>query len=561
MKKIFLLLALLFVFNACAEDSKTPIPLPKTGSPIFTPTGSTAAKITLVITPTPTEPIATLIYGGSATIEATVLDANQAHVPDGTVVTFSVDIASLGTISPFATTSNGKATALFTARDNNPGTVTIVAKAGSGPVTSNSVKIKIDKPLTGSIEFFSATPRVIGIRGSGQSETATVTFTVRDIQGNPVEDGTSVDFKLTGPNGGEYIGTTTGSKLATAATSGGKATVILNSGSVAGPVTIVASVTEGSSFFQSSAPTISIGGGVVSAKHFVLAATRINLPGLGIANEESTITAFVADRFGNFNVLDGTSISFYTEAGAIDRSGTTNNKGVASVTFRTQEPGPVNFMSGDGNPRDGHVTILATVLGEEAFDDANGNGVYDAGELFDDLPEPFIDKDDDGERGQNPSVFEEFINSTIPDDGQYTGPNGVWDGPGCKQEGCQQSKMISTRHRLVFTGPVLQCKLEEASIPVPPGGSHTFTLKVGDINGNAPTPGTTITVKLTGSGKLSGEVSKTLTDPPIDEGGPAVIHFTVTDEEPSTSKATTIEVTVKPDPRFPVCTSVLAGMI
>ncbi|MBI5509100.1 MAG: hypothetical protein HY903_10125 [Deltaproteobacteria bacterium] len=48
------------------------------------------------------------------------------------------------------------------------------------------------------------------------------------------------------------------------------------------------------------------------------------------------------------------------------------------------------------NPRDGLVTILAVVKGEEGYVDANHNGVYDSGEEILDEGEPFLDYDDDG---------------------------------------------------------------------------------------------------------------------------------------------------------------------
>ena len=94
----------------------------------------------------------------------------------------------------------------------------------------------------------------------------------------------------------------------------------------------------------------------------------------------------------------------------------TDESGLTTVKFRTQWPIPVNVtpaVAGDPvsnaffndlsepsattyNPRDGWATILATVQGEEGFEDINGNGIYDAGEKFTDTGEPFIDKNDDG---------------------------------------------------------------------------------------------------------------------------------------------------------------------
>jgi hypothetical protein len=53
-------------------------------------------------------------------------------------------------------------------------------------------------------------------------------------------------------------------------------------------------------------------------------------------------------------------------------------------------PGPDTFR----NPRDGLVTLVVYTNGAEGFDDHNRNGIWDLGEPFDDLPEPFVDADD-----------------------------------------------------------------------------------------------------------------------------------------------------------------------
>lgn len=57
------------------------------------------------------------------------------------------------------------------------------------------------------------------------------------------------------------------------------------------------------------------------------------------------------------------------------------------------------YNGGMGQPYGARSTILAYALGEESFDDTNGNGEYDFGETFRDLPEPFLDKNEDGVRG------------------------------------------------------------------------------------------------------------------------------------------------------------------
>ena len=54
------------------------------------------------------------------------------------------------------------------------------------------------------------------------------------------------------------------------------------------------------------------------------------------------------------------------------------------------------YLGGLGQPYGARSTILAWTQGEESFDDTNANGEYDVGEAFNDLPEAFLDKNEDG---------------------------------------------------------------------------------------------------------------------------------------------------------------------
>ncbi|MBI5663842.1 MAG: hypothetical protein HZC49_01945 [Nitrospirae bacterium] len=515
------------------------------------------ATITLTTTP------ATVTIGGTVSVSATVKDSNGVNVSDGTQVVFSTNN---GSIASAATVSNGVATATLNTQSSTQGTATVTVKAGS--VTSIA-SVTVEAPLSGSIVFDAATPQAIGLRGFGQTETSLVKFVVTDINGDPVVDGISVALVMSGPgggrtpdNGGEYIGTRDDGTptTETVSTVDGEASVFLHSGTIAGTVTIVATVTLAGPpavTISSSSAVMSIGGGVPSAAHFSISTTLFNLAGytdrgsMGYVNDQSTISAFVADRFGNYNVLQGTSISFYTEAGAIDANGAVNANGATSVILRTQNPMPADIaeiasettlraqvlstfgISTTYHPRDGRSTVFATVMGEEAYDDANANGIYDPGEDFEDMDEPFYDKNGDGCRNDGTNAFcynavtetpytvastdpfEIFIDAN--NDGQYNVPNGCWDGPNANPAyvcaARQTSKMIYQRQDVMFTGnPVyvdIVCDATDAdclgtkpssTFAVPLGGSLDFEIIIADVNLNAPIGGTTITVTKTGSG-------------------------------------------------------------
>ncbi len=73
-----------------------------------------------------------------------------------------------------------------------------------------------------------------------------------------------------------------------------------------------------------------------------------------------------------------------------------SDTGVDSSPERLIAP---DYIGGMGQPYGGRNTIIAWTQGEESFDDANGNGEYDFGETFRDLPEPFLDRNEDGVLG------------------------------------------------------------------------------------------------------------------------------------------------------------------
>ena len=394
---------------------------------------------------------ATISTLATSAIAVTVQDCDPLILPDvsdGTSVVFSLSPSSIGTVTSFPaapTTVAGIATATFQA-GTGAGIATISATIGT---LSSSTNVTITPPATGSIEFGSATPQVIGVKAGGQPENSTIVFLVKDVNGQPAVDGTIVIFTLIGPQG-----TSTSTPLSTnqesltlytVSTLVGDATTTLLSGTVVGTVRLIACVDANANStcdtgeISSSSTPVSIGGGVPSATHFSAPGSFVNITDVYV-NEQTTFSAFLADRFGNFNVLTGTSVSFITEAGAIDRSAVTDNVGIASLILRTQAPSPIDVdprdplnplgavgtgetynnisgltlatdcngfdpgepfedfdndaaydvcehftdLDGDGyeltepNPRDGWVTVVGFTRGEEAFNDSNGNGVYDS---------------------------------------------------------------------------------------------------------------------------------------------------------------------------------------
>ena len=207
-----------------------------------------------------------------------------------------------------------------------------------------------------------------------------------------------------------------------------------------GPVVITATV-QGT-FISTTAGNISIGGGAPSDWFLSVSASKLNLPGLGCDGQTSMINVLLADRFGNYNILQGWSVSFAADSGAIDRSNITDSAGSTSASYRTQSPRPSDVLPLGGelyyeatvsgvtrtyNPRDGYASILVYTSGEEYFVDNNADGVYQLGEPFTDLPEPFIDSNDSGFWNAGELFFDWPLTVAGSVLGSYNGANGVWD--------------------------------------------------------------------------------------------------------------------------------------
>ncbi len=523
------------------------------------PTQAVANSISVSASPT------SVTVGGTVNVQAEVRDTSNALMPDGTVVNFAIDNSGLGSIFSSATTINGIAQATFSASDTGSGNVTVTAT--SGLATPGTATIGVLAAVAGSIEFLSADPRFVVLQGSGGVETSLIKFLVKDVAGQPVNGSKLVSFTLSGPNGGESLTSLSSSTV------NGIVETILNSGTIPGTVTVIATVVDNPSL-KTSSGVIAVGGGVPSAGHFSLSTSVKNLEGFAFDGITADITARIADRYGNFNVLDGTSVSFSSECGAIDGSVSLDVVGEGTVVFRTQNPDPqdvdiytgaaaancdvcavvnsriltyetifgAGLITNGNNPRDGLCTIIAEVGGEEEFTDANANGTYDSGETFEDTyDDTHLEKDDDNfdilpadEAAGTPydSTFEDLIVDRNLD-GIFDGQNGAWD----------DNKRISSPIKLLITGsPIIV--LSRSSVTVADGTSETVFYSVHDLNFNTPIVGTTVAVS-SDVGSLSGTDSVTILDTSVP--GPIVNSVTITDDSPGDAdlpKVGTLEVTV-----------------
>jgi hypothetical protein len=485
------------------------------------------SQINLTVNPT------AILVQGTASVKAQLLDSTGKPVPDGTAVSFTSDNELYGTFtSGTATTNSGVASATFEAAAQ-PGTATVTVRSGN---LSKKIDISILPALAAAIQFVSATPQRIALQGSGDIETAIVQFVVKDSNNDPVE-GATVSLAMTGPNGGEYIDPPpdpTPGEIAVSTDVEGIAQVILHSGKVAGPVSIVGTTYVRNSTgnlipISAQSSVISIGGGVPSAGRFSVAASKLNVPGWEYNGIESEITAYLADRFGNYNILKGTTVSFICEPGlAIDTSNVTlEEDGLATVTARTQHPDlprlkkvtPLTWEEALQSylneiygvsilfPRNGSYSILVYVRGEELFNDTNANGVYNVGETFEDtVDDPFIDYNDNGRYDGPSSADPEEIFIDDAANGRWDGKNGAWDA----------EKTISSNIQILITSHLtntVRWSQDSSGFNVKNGGpAATLSLLVCDVNGNPPPAGTKLTVSTDNGLITAGLTEKTYGD-------------------------------------------------
>jgi len=458
---------------------------------------------------------ASLSAFGTTGVSVTI-SSNGVPVTMPQTVSFSSPCASSGkaALTPSVATVNGIATASY--RDNGcAGTDVITASVG---IAFSSGALNVIAPGAGSIQFVSATPTLITLRGmggAGRQESSQVVFKVVDTAGNPI-GGKTVNFSLSTAVGGIALSTTSAISDPTT----GQVQVGVNSGSVSTPVRVLAStVSDTSTLLATQSDQLTITTGIPDQQNFSLSATQFNIEGWDYDGTTTDLNVRLADHFGN-PVPDGTAVNFTTEGARVSGlvSGALIVPPVGSCVT-VASACSARFESQALRPTNGRVTVLAYAAGEEGFTDLNGNGMannpvemFDANGASTDMGEAYVDYNENGIRDPATEPFTDFNAN-----GAYDGPDGQYNGvlcdsnavPGSSAVACSAQKHIHVRSSLPIvlssSNAVITINGNSAiSLPqcvtgagFSPGGGRAggpleFTVTVVDVNGNAMPAGTKV---------------------------------------------------------------------
>lgn len=459
-------------------------------------TGTDPGTTTPTVTMSLQAGVAQLSAGGSTSLTASLTDDQNLPYITETDVSFSSTCigTNLASVNSPVTTATGTAITTYTAQGCTGNDVITASATIDGTTVTASATIDILPATLGSIEFVSAVPTNIalkGMGGAGQSETSTVTFRVRNTSGGPIAN-QSVSFALNTSVGGLQF--SPGFDTAVSG-SDGLIQTIIQSGTVATPVRVTATVDATGITTQSDQLVVTTG--IPDNNSFSLSAATLNPEAFDYDGVQVAITAHVADRFNN-PVPDGTTVLFTTEGGSIGGSCQTTS-GACSVNWTSQDPRPTASVLNGTNGNAGRVTILATAVGEESFTDQNGNGTYDSGEPFDDLAEAYLEENEDGTY-QITEPFADF-NSNFTRDAA----DGAYNGVVCNTTTCTVSTVnVRDAVRLVMSGSSASISMVGAFI-----APNTVTVDIVDARGQVMPAGTTITAA-TSNGSIEGPSSYTV---------------------------------------------------
>ncbi|MGH8273168.1 MAG: hypothetical protein ACRES9_02760 [Gammaproteobacteria bacterium] len=464
--------------------------------------------------------VSNLSAGGSTTVSAALQYTDGTPYTASATITFTspcyqnglAGFAVNGQATNTVTTTTGQANITYNAKGcSGKDTITATTTINNNNLTATGT-VTVAPAAVGAIQFVSATPEIISLRGTGGPETSTVIFKVTDSSGGPVPQA-HVQFSLNTTVGGITL-----SPASATTGNNGEAQTVVQAGTQHTTVRVTAT-TKGADgeTISTQSPGIVISTGIPTEKHFSLSVGSHNVEGYGVDGTTDQVTVILSDRFGN-PVPASTAVAFTANGGQIQPSCVTQGEtGSCSVTWTSANPRPPAPQSGP-NPLSiiGHAEILATATGEESFTDVNGDGIFDQGDQFSLYADGGADnfflspppQDDIGEVYLDQAQIGKYVDGDYFFDFNHNGkrdvPDGKFYGYGYNQPSCKpannppvpcggstfgvglQTCIVMTTSGVTISGP---SKLS-------PGQTATYT--VSDYNGNVPPSGMTFSISANG---------------------------------------------------------------
>jgi len=284
---------------------------------------------------------------------------------------FTVDLQGLSSIS-----GNVRVT------KNGYGTMTYPFTVTAGQILNTDVKLERDTTTgvppdpsgTGdarSIAFVNLSTNQVSVAGVGGTESAIITWEVRDSLGFPIDidHSDTVFFQLVGTpvSGGAYV-----SPSRAITNVAGRVATTINSGTVSGVMQFIATLRRNSDgvVISSTPVVITVNAGLPDQAHYTVGPHQFNFAAYNWLGRTNDITVQVGDVYSN-PVKTGTAVYFNTTGGVIAASGFTDPTSHATVTLYSGNPLPRDAtltpasLWGDGT---GYAWIRAHSLGQSSVD-------------------------------------------------------------------------------------------------------------------------------------------------------------------------------------------------
>ncbi len=447
---------------------------------------------------------------------------NSSCIANQLAVVASTTAAPPGTTVPpnSVFTSTGVASATYTAKGCS-GVDQITASATVGTQSLSAAgTVTVTAASIGSIQFVSATPGQIGLKGTVLNESSSVVFKVLDASGGP-RPGVTVNFALNTTVGGLTVSPSSAQTV-----SDGTVQTTVSAGTAHTAVRVTASIATPALSTQSSQLTVTTGlptsgsfSIAVGSAKYANGSSSLSCPNVEAWSEDGVtvpITVHLSDRYNNPAPVN-TAVAFTTDAGQVSGScvtgatdGSSGTPGACTVTWTSSNPRPYKATDPNYNASqpavkaDGRGTILATTIGEESFVDTNGNGFYDPGEPFDNLGEPYLDASEAGiYKSGDPYI--DFNNNGVRDPGTGSFVGIICTGTGVNSSCAQGTLAIGVSHLLIMsTSNALIAPVSVTTggttagfgptLTLPRATSASVTFNVQDQHGNSMAAGTTVAI-------------------------------------------------------------------